>query len=175
MWRISLQFPLYKIFGQSSAGILWELFHMWMYFWCVCGRGWAPCPSVLPSWSPAPASKCRYNSQSGLHDWAVIIFFLMVFDVISLFFILASPTVSPLKAGLLLPCISSVSVPLRKACSQYSPQNYLCGYFSGIIKFFLCGSLFLPGVSSCLILHGNLFSLKPSSLNRSGLIITQGN
>lgn len=48
---VMVQFWLYGIFHQHSVGILWELFHMSMHFSCICGRRWAPCPSVLPSWS----------------------------------------------------------------------------------------------------------------------------
>lgn len=49
-----LPFWLHEILCQHSVGILQELLHTYMYFWCICGRRWALCP-VPPSWSP-PAS-----------------------------------------------------------------------------------------------------------------------
>ena len=49
-----LPFWLHEILCQHSVGILRELLHTYMYFWCICGRRWALCP-VPPSWSP-PAS-----------------------------------------------------------------------------------------------------------------------
>lgn len=42
-------------FYQFPVSFLWEVFHMQVYFWCVHGGRWAPCPLTLPSSSlPLP-------------------------------------------------------------------------------------------------------------------------
>ena len=87
--------------------------------------------------------------------------------------ILASPTVSPLKVGLLLSCTSSVSIPSGKSFhsivlntfSKATSQTSLNSFF---------GDHYFASMSSWQILHGRQFSLKRSSLNRNGLITTQG-
>ena len=41
------------------------MFHMWMHFWCICGKRWAPCPSIPPSWSP-PTNAFKQGRVSDL-------------------------------------------------------------------------------------------------------------
>ena len=57
MWRFFLKFWLYKSFPSSFQLVflcvcVWEFFHMYTYFWCLCGGRWAPCLSAPPSWCP---------------------------------------------------------------------------------------------------------------------------
>lgn len=45
-----LSCPLFEDFCWFLVGVLWELLHSLMYFWCICGRKWDPWPTTLPSW-----------------------------------------------------------------------------------------------------------------------------
>ena len=50
VWIFLTALVVQESFCQFPVSFQWELFHMQMYFWCVCGGRWVPYSLTPPSW-----------------------------------------------------------------------------------------------------------------------------
>ena len=82
--------------------------------WTPQVRG-SPCPSVAVGVGAGPQGKAPRPPWHLDYMIELLIKFILIASDAIFCVILASPTVSPLKVGLLLSCTSSVSIPSEKS------------------------------------------------------------